>query len=66
MADDLLITAIQIAGNITGMAIKYGALLSLPAIASVVAGAPITLFAAGIGAAATIGSALIFMGILHV
>ncbi len=63
MVEDLLTTVITLAGTMTGMAIKYGALLSLPTLVGTMAAAPITLLAAGLAAAATIGSALIFVGI---
>ncbi len=65
MVDDLLTQAVQIAGNLTGMGIKYGLLMALPGIMGALAAAPITLTAAGIaaglGAMGTIGSAVIFV-----
>jgi hypothetical protein len=46
MVEDLLTSVVQIAGNLTGMAIKYGAIMALPGAVSVMLGAPITLAAA--------------------
>jgi hypothetical protein len=62
MTDDLLTTVVQISGNLIGMLLKAG-ILSIPGVIGIVAGAPISLLAAGIGAGATILSALIFVGI---
>ncbi len=65
MADDLLTSVVQIAGNLTGMGIKYGLLMALPGIMGAMATAPITMTVAGLGMIGTIGasvgSALIFV-----
>ena len=46
MVEDILTSVVQIAGNLTGMAIKYGAIMALPGIMVAMVGAPITLMAA--------------------
>jgi hypothetical protein len=59
MVEDILTSVVQIAGNLTGMAIKYGAIMALPGVIGALAVAPITLMAAGITAVPS----MIFAGI---
>jgi len=64
MADgDLLTTVTQISGTIVGITIK-STLQSIPGVIGVIAGAPVTLLAAGIGGAATLLYAAIVVGLL--
>ena len=49
MVDDILTTVVQLSGNMVGMVMKYG-IIALPGVIAVMAGAPITLMAAGIAA----------------
>ncbi len=59
---DLLTLVVQTGGQLTGMVIK-STMQSIPGLIGLAAGAPMTLLTAGIGAAATLGAAAIFMGI---
>ncbi|MGB8311598.1 MAG: hypothetical protein WCE81_07025 [Halobacteriota archaeon] len=63
MTDNLLTLVVQTGGQLTGMVIK-STMQSIPGLIGLVAGAPITLLTAGIGAAASLAAAAIFVGIL--